>query len=429
MNNDEFKESMEELYKFLREKIITMYGEYLSEEIKKRLYAFDTERDIVIDNSSRKPVEYDFEEKKFIISDGFINSEYIEKIKLKNSFDLIDLKEKINDNNYKVLTEELIVFSSELNIKEKDIIKSLFVQEILKMILMTEDLSIKENIILEGSIELFAHQLGFEQGFIVSTSKSALDVLEMAGKLKEILEESFESEIFSKNIEKILNDLMDIKLLERISKITYEKTVLESTQNLDEVVDSINEVIEEVNQVVVIDIEGKQVIKFVDENGNENLYDVENIDAFLKVYNKLKLGSKIIKKSELLNYLELNNIRVIPHSNSIELSHIVDDSAYENKKITVNKEEGLYVKEAIVKIDQDEQNKEDFMELNEKFKEDSNSLTQEELNKMSEYISDNDIKNIKIGKSGKRKIFIIVLVIVATVIVGIFLGWLLFKLR
>ncbi len=429
MNNDEFKESMEELYKFLREKIITMYGEYLSEETKKRLYAFDTERDILIDNSSRKPVEYDFEEKKFIISDGFINSEYIEKIKSKNSFDLIDIKEKINNNNYNVLTEELIVFSSELNIKEKDIIKSLFVQEILKMILMTEDLSIKENIILEGSIELLAHQLGFSQGFIVSTSKSAVDVLEIAVKLKEILEESFESEIFSKNIEKIINELVDIKLLEKISKITYEKTVLESTQNLDEVVDSINEVVEEVNQVVVIDIDGKQVIKFIDENGTENLYDVENIDAFLKVYNKLKMGSKIIKKSELLNYLELNNIKVIPHSNSVELSHIVEDSTYESKKIEVNKEDGLYVKEAIVKIDQDEQGKEEFNELNEKFKEDSNSLTQEELNKMSEYISDNDIKNIKIGKSGKRKILTIVLVIVATIIVGIFLGWLLFKLR
>ncbi len=434
MKNDEFKETMEEVYKYLREKIITMYGEFLSEEDKKLLYSFDTENSIIIESTSKNPIEYDASEGKIIISDGFINKENIDRIKSKNSFDLEVLKGKIEDNYYNINTEELILFSGELNIKEKDIIKSLYTQEILKMILMLDEMSIKEKVIMESAIEVFSHKLGVEQGFIVSTHKNMINVLEIGVALKEIFKDKFDKLIFSKNPEELINELGDENLIKNINKITNERTILESTQNLDEVVDSINEVVKEVDQVLVVDTENNKIIKFIDENGNENLYETDNIDLFIKVYNSLKVGNKIVTTEELLKTLNENDLNVSLYKDNIELSHIGDENKYDNSKMVINKEEGLFVKEAIVKIDNigpmDRMDESEYNELDKRFATNSNSLTEEELKRMDKYIaSDKTLENLKIGKTGRRKIFIMALIIILTIASGILVGWLLFKFK
>lgn len=427
---DEFKESMEELYKFLRDKIITMYGEFFSEEEKKSLYSFDTEKSIIIDNSSRKPVDYDKETSTIIISDGFITTEYIDRIKVKNDFDVEKLKDKINNSEYNVLTEELIQFSKEINIKERDVVKSLFAQEILKMILLKNDISIKDEVILEGAIELFAHVLGVTNGFIVSTPKITIEVYEVALELKEIFKEDFERYIFARNFEEMLDKVVDSSLIKKMNKIVTDRTILESTQNLDEVIDSINEMIEEVNQVIIVELNGNKVIKFIDEFQKENLYVVSDIERFIDLYNKLRLLNRVVAKEELLKNASFYNIGVSEYKDKVELAYVSDD--IETNKIKVAPEEGSYIKEAIVKIEDhvEKLDDEEFKELDDRIVKDNNSLTEDELNRMKEYVSsDKDMETIKIGKKGKKQIVKYALIIFATVVVGILVGWLLFTLK
>lgn len=430
MENDEFKESMEELYKFLRDKVVTMYGDFFSDEEKKSLYSFDTEKNIIIDNSSRKPVEYDRETSNVIISDGFITTEYIERIKLKNDFDFEKLKDKINNGEYNVLTEELIQFSKELNIKERDVVKSLFVQEILRMIIYKNELSIRDEVVAEGAVELFAHVLGAPNGFIVSTPKLNMEVYEVALELKEIFKKDFESYVFSRNIDDMLMKVTDPSLMKKLNRIVTDRTILESTQNLDEVIDSINEMVEEVNQVIIVELAGNKVIKFIDEFQRENLYLVSDIDKFIDVYNKLRLLSKVVTKDELLKSASFYNIGISEYKDKVELAYVSEDT--EAIKMKVAPEEGSYIKEAVVKIEEpiDKVDETEFKELDNRFDKDNNSLTEYELNRMKEYISsDKDMETIKIGKKGKKQIIKYGLIIFATIVVGIFVGWLLFKLK
>ena len=185
MGNEEYKEIMDELYKFLRDKISIALGEYLTDKQKEKLGSFDFENNIVVGKETNKLVEYKMSDDKIYVSDEFLTPDYIEKVKEKNpDFDLTDLKNRVNSENPKVLLEELISFSADLKITEKDLIKSLFTQEILKMVLMNEDMDAKEDAIMTGTIELLAHKLGSQNGFLVSTPKKCEPELEAATKLR-----------------------------------------------------------------------------------------------------------------------------------------------------------------------------------------------------------------------------------------------------
>ena len=257
MGNEEYKEIMDELYKFLRDKISISLGEYLSDAAKEKLFSFNFEDNIVVGKETNKLIEYKLQDDTIYVCDEFLTPEYIEKVKEKNpEFDLVDLKNRVNAENPKVLLEELVAFSSDLKITEKDLIKSLFIQEILKMILMNEEMEAKEDAIMTGTIELLAHKLGSQNGFLVSTPKKLIPELEAAIGLKEELEDKFEEIVLGGNILDHLSRIGNSRLLEKINELADDRKIIESTQNLDNVIDSIvnmtnenQEIIDEVNKI------------------------------------------------------------------------------------------------------------------------------------------------------------------------------------
>ena len=257
MGNEEYKEIMDELYKFLRDKISISLGEYLSDAAKEKLFSFNFEDNIVVGKEMNKLIEYKLQDDTIYVCDEFLTPEYIEKVKEKNpEFDLVDLKNRVNAENPKILLEELVAFSSDLKITEKDLIKSLFIQEILKMILMNEEMEAKEDAIMTGTIELLAHKLGSQNGFLVSTPKKLIPELEAAIGLKEELEDKFEEIVLGGNILDHLSRIGNSRLLEKINELADDRKIIESTQNLDNVIDSIvnmtnenQEIIDEVNKI------------------------------------------------------------------------------------------------------------------------------------------------------------------------------------
>ena len=251
MGNEEYKEIMKELFKFLRDKISISLGEYLSDEQKEKLGSFDFENNIVVGNNSSKIIEYRPEDDKIYISDEFLTPEYVEKYKEKNpEFDITNFKERVNSENPRILLEELIAFSSDLKITEKDIIKSLFIQEILKMLLMREDMDAKEDAIMTGTIELLAHTLGSQNGFLVSTPKKYEAELGVAIGLKDELEDKFESVVLNGNVLDYLSRIQNSRLLEKIGELADNRKIIESTQNLDNVIDSIVNLTNENKEII-----------------------------------------------------------------------------------------------------------------------------------------------------------------------------------
>lgn len=461
MNKDEFKEIMEEIYKFLKDKIVTRLGESLNEFQKEKLYSFDTNKQIIVNNISNKIIEYDFKADTLNISDGFLEKDNIEKIKLKHSdFELEKLKSKIFEGTYSVFTEELILFNEDLKIQLKDIIKSLYLQEILKRILLDSSKSIEEQTIIESFIELISHEIGSTNGFIVSTQYKNSELLKIGIDLNEELGKKFENYIFSSSINSIFESVNNKKLLKLIESIVDEKRIIESTQNLDEVIDSINEIVEEVSQISIIEISGNQIVKFVDENEESILFESDDNDKIVKAYHDLKkekADNEKVKKSELIKILEEYNrghYNVFnPIKEKIELAH-ANDEKFENSNMSVATTEGSYVKEAIVKMENDDQidesnakiinelkeklkgkqNKKEkqteINQLSEKFKQNSDSLTLEELEKITEHIkSEEKDTKIIVYKPKKVKILIYVLIVLVTIILGIFVGWILFNFR
>ena len=470
---NEFKEVMEELYKFLREKILTNFGENLNEVAKEKLYSFDLEKNIVISNSSNTIIKYDKESDSFIISDGFLTTEFIQKAKLKSiESDVEKLKKKISDGSNKILLEELIIFSEDLKIKEKDIIKSLFTQEILKYILLDDSYSVLERVVMDGTIELFAHEIGEATGFIVSTPKKLMENLEIAIDLKKELRKNFEEVIFNRNIERTIEKIDNRKLIRKINELTDDWRVIESTQNLDEVIGSINEMVEEVSQVSMIDINGNKIIKFVDENDESYLFESIDNEKFLKIYNGIKLTKnefEKVSKEELIEALDACKGEAplykiyFPNKERIELSHVSDESKFENKTISINEENGM-VKEAIVtktdeivkeepqeiieeeiketfkdkllkgfnKEKEETLNDEEYKDISERFESNKDSLTIEELDKMNKYISEKEKETntkVVLGQKSKNKIILSTVAVLITVAIGILVGWLLFNIK
>ncbi len=483
MDNSELKEVMEEIFKLLREKIITVLGDNITEDEKQMLYSFDLVKNIVVEELS-KPVLYDQDQNKIIISSSFLNDEYIEKLKLRNTnFNIDDLKEKLDKNSNDILLEELIIFSKELNIQDKDIIKSLYIQEILKMFLMDNSLNIKNQVVREGLIELLAHEIGTELGFIVSTPKSLKDNLLVAELLKSELKEDFLKLMINKNIDEILKNIDNPKLLKMLEELANDREILESTQDLDEVVDTINDM-NGVSQVSVIEIDGKHIIKFESDLGRPSMYETRNRRQFMNIYNELKkekAEGKLITKEELERALDLYSSEIplyrpyeikndnLTSEEQSEMAVVQDETKYEDAKMYVNPEEGLYIKESIIKIDTNEENgdmeldkkeevpftrepeeikkeveetkpeikdiealnEEEFNELMGRFQ--RNECTYDEMILMQNYIDTHEQSKGKprtlTNKNGKTNILTIVIIITLTVAVGITLGWLLFKLK
>ena len=274
MGNEEYKEIMDELYKFLRDKINIALGEYLTDKQKEKLGSFDFENNIVVGKEMNKLVEYKMSDDKIYVSDEFLTPEYIEKVKEKNpEFDLVDLKNRVNAENPKVLLEELITFSSDLKLTEKDLIKSLFTQEILKMILMNEDMDAKEDAIMTGTIELLAHKLGSQNGFLVSTPKKYERELEAAIGLKDELEDKFEEIILKGNVLDYLSRIQNSRLLEKINELADDRKIIESTQNLDNVIDSIVNMTNE-NQEIIDEVNKKEEVKEMMEENKEKIVEI-----------------------------------------------------------------------------------------------------------------------------------------------------------
>ena len=274
MGNEEYKEIMDELYKFLRDKINIALGEYLTDKQKEKLGSFDFENNIVVGKETNKLVEYKMSDDKIYVSDEFLTPEYIEKVKEKNpEFDLVDLKNRVNAENPKVLLEELITFSSDLKLTEKDLIKSLFTQEVLKMILMNEDMDAKEDAIMTGTIELLAHKLGSQNGFLVSTPKKYERELEAAIGLKDELEDKFEEIILKGNVLDYLSRIQNSRLLEKINELADDRKIIESTQNLDNVIDSIVNMTNE-NQEIINEVNKKEEVKEMMEENKEKIVEI-----------------------------------------------------------------------------------------------------------------------------------------------------------
>ena len=274
MGNEEYKEIMDELYKFLRDKINIALGEYLTDKQKEKLGSFDFENNIVVGKETNKLVEYKMSDDKIYVSDEFLTPEYIEKVKEKNpEFDLVDLKNRVNAENPKVLLEELITFSSDLKLTEKDLIKSLFTQEVLKMILMNEDMDAKEDAIMTGTIELLAHKLGSQNGFLVSTPKKYERELEAAIGLKDELEDKFEEIILKGNVLDYLSRIQNSRLLEKINELADDRKIIESTQNLDNVIDSIVNMTNE-NQEIINEVNKKEEVKEMMEENKEEIVEI-----------------------------------------------------------------------------------------------------------------------------------------------------------
>jgi hypothetical protein len=274
MGNEEYKEIMDELYKFLRDKINIALGEYLTDKQKEKLGSFDFENNIVVGKETNKLVEYKMSDDKIYVSDEFLTPEYIEKVKEKNpEFDLIDLKNRVNAENPKVLLEELIAFSADLKLTEKDLIKSLFTQEILKMILMNEDMDAKEDAIMTGTIELLAHKLGSQNGFLVSTPKKYERELEAAIGLKDELEDKFEEIVLKGNVLDYLSRIQNSRLLEKINELADDRKIIESTQNLDNVIDSIVNMTNE-NQEIIDEVNKKEEVKEMMEENKEEIVEI-----------------------------------------------------------------------------------------------------------------------------------------------------------
>lgn len=305
MGNEEYKEIMCELYKFLRDKISLSLGNYLNNEQKEKLFSFELDN-IVIDNEFKKIVKYSFDDGKIHISDVFLTPEYIERVKSKNpEFDLENLKTKITNEDYKILLEELITFSSELKIQEKDIIKSLFIQEMLKMLIMNKEMDPKEEVIKSGAIELLAHILGNQNGFVVSTPKKLLGELEVAISLKNELEDKFEETILTRNVLEYLSSLENVGLINKIEELTNNRKIIESTQNLDNVINTIVQMKEPVmnNQVEnkepaekIVNIDKTLKIESIDK-------DLEKTNTDLKVPNeaiKIELPNKKVKSKKMI---------------------------------------------------------------------------------------------------------------------------------
>lgn len=309
MGNEEYKEIMCELYKFLRDKISISLGEYLNDEQKEKLFSFEPENNIVIDNEFNKIIKYSFDDDKIHISDEFLTPEYIEKIKSKNpDFNIDDLKNKINAEDPKVLLEELIIFSSELKIQEKDIIKSLFIQEILKMLTMGKEMDPKEEVVMCGAIELLAHNIGNQNGFLVSTPKKILGELEVAISLKRELEDRFEEIVLSGNILEHLSRIENKGLLDKIDELTDNRKIIESTQNLNNVIDSIANMAKEMEN----EVNEKQVEKIVDIDKTIALEDVAEEKKVESIYetkekktvieeSKTQESKEIVKKEDRSN--------------------------------------------------------------------------------------------------------------------------------
>lgn len=274
MGNEEYKEIMDELYKFLRDKINIALGEYLTDKQKEKLGSFDFENNIVVGKETNKLVEYKMSDDKIYVSDEFLTPEYIEKVKEKNpEFDLVDLKNRVNAENPKVLLEELITFSSDLKLTEKDLIKSLFTQEVLKMILMNEDMDAKEDAIMTGTIELLAHKLGSQNGFLVSTPKKYERELEAAIGLKDELEDKFEEIVLKGNVLDYLSRIQNSRLLEKINDLADDRKIIESTQNLDNVIDSIVNMTNE-NQEIIDEVNKKEEVKEMMEENKEEIVEI-----------------------------------------------------------------------------------------------------------------------------------------------------------
>lgn len=274
MGNEEYKEIMDELYKFLRDKINIALGEYLPDDAKEKLFSFDFENNIVVGKEMNKLVEYKMSDDKIYVSDEFLTPEYIEKVKEKNpEFDLVDLKNRVNAENPKVLLEELITFSADLKLTEKDLIKSLFTQEILKMILMNEDMDAKEDAIMTGTIELLAHKLGSQNGFLVSTPKKYERELEAAIGLKDELEDKFEEIVLKGNVLDYLSRIQNSRLLEKINDLADDRKIIESTQNLDNVIDSIVNMTNE-NQEIIDEVNKKEEVKEMMEENKEEIVEI-----------------------------------------------------------------------------------------------------------------------------------------------------------
>ena len=274
MGNEEYKEIMDELYKFLRDKINIALGEYLTDKQKEKLGSFDFENNIVVGKEMNKLVEYKMSDDKIYVCDEFLTPDYIEKVKEKNpDFDLTDLKNRVNAENPKVLLEELIAFSADLKITEKDLIKSLFIQEVLKMILMNEDMDAKEDAIMTGTIELLAHKLGSQNGFLVSTPKKYERELEAAIGLKDELEDKFEEIVLKGNVLDYLSRIQNSRLLEKINDLADDRKIIESTQNLDNVIDSIVNMTNE-NQEIIDEVNKKEEVKEMMEEKKEGIVEI-----------------------------------------------------------------------------------------------------------------------------------------------------------
>lgn len=468
--SNEFKEMMEEVYKFLRDKIVTRLGDNLTEGQKEKLFSFDTDNGIII-NSSNKIIEYDRESDTINISDGFLNTEYLQKIKLKYSdFNIETLKSKINEGSPYIILEELVNFSEELKIQEKDIIKSLYIQEILKMILLYNIKEMKEEIVIEGFIELISHEIGVTNGFIVSSCYKKQDELGIAILLKEEWGKKFEDNILSDKLDQFLDKIENKKIIKLIDDITDERRIIESTQNLDEVVDSINEVVEEISQVTIVEVDGKQMIKYVDENEESSIFETADNEKFMELYHELKKRkgeNQKITREELMASLRKfeDGVPLIkiydPEKEKIELTFSDEENKY--KKMKVNTSDESFVKEAIVKIDENTEpvikeelsdtttikllkerikeivnnkempiKEEEYIDIKEKFDNSSDSLTIEELEKMNDYINDQEKltnKKVVIKSKGKVKIILSIITVLIVVALGILIGWLLFNIK
>lgn len=335
MGNEEYKEIMDELYKFLRDKISISLGEYLSDEAKEKLFSFDFENNIVVGKETNKIIEYKLQDDKIYVSDEFLTPQYIEKIKEKNpDYDIVDLKNRINDENPRVLLEELVVFSSDLKITEKDLIKSLFIQEILKMLLMNEEIDAKEDAIMTGTIELLAHNIGSQNGFLVSTPKKYEPELEIAIGLKDELEDKFEEVILKGNVLEYLSRIQNSRLLEKINELADNRKIIESTQNLDNVIDSIVNITKE-NEEIIENIEKKEENVNTEQINKEEVLEAstpETKEEIIEINDNETVESTIISKplpetnqinaNEVISVSGENNVVETPQNNEVKVEEV-----------------------------------------------------------------------------------------------------------
>lgn len=483
MSEAELKDIIEEFYKLLSDRILSKYGKYITEAGKEKLYNFDINEDIVVDSSTNTPIIYDESEGKIIVSNSFCNVENIKKLRSKYFHIILeDVKAKMNIGNDDLSLEELIMFSKELNIQEKDIIKSCMIQEILRMILSGTEISYKELVIMDGCIELFAHEIGNILGFVVTTPHRLHENLEIAKELNKIVINEFDEKIFNYHINDILKNVNDKNLLDRIDELTNEKQIVESTQDLTELSTIINNMTNVSSQISIIEKNGKTLIKFVDELGIPSFFVASNRIQFIKMYEELKKTREKVTKQELINALEENkNILYKEYSvassedEKVKYNVIKNETKYESGNISVSPSDGIYIKEGIVSAQTDENgsiitenpkeeslNKDvqtvndispgkelkinmlteiEFKELCGRF--DRNECTYEEMIAMQKYIDSQKEKNgestvniedqnAKLKESKKRKRILIITIVIAitlTIVIGIFLGWLLFKLK